>query len=73
MARAKEIESDGFITREEYLASERRTCYNCKWFQYSLINKRYACFEGHSIGDDDWRKKYDCCDKWERINDMQRM
>ena len=69
MARVKEVEADGFITREEDISPQNQTCNNCRWYQYSLITKIYVCMQGYTITDNDWRKKYNVCDKWGRIND----
>ena len=44
---------------------EKRVCENCRWHQYSIIIDGYACAEGHIIAIEDWRNKYECCDKWE--------
>lgn len=60
----KEIEADGYITRECDLTPERRTCMNCRWYQYSIIIQGNACTEGHKVAPADWRRKYEVCDKW---------
>lgn len=61
----KEIESDGFITRDEDITTPRQTCFNCKWFKFDIGLKAYICTEGHIINGQDWRQKYSVCDRWE--------
>lgn len=63
----REIEADGFITREEDISQKKRTCFNCRFYQYSLFMKRYLCTQGHLVGESDWRQKYSVCDSWRRI------
>ena len=60
----REIEADGFITRQEDISEERRTCFNCGAYRYFLDIKRYKCIEGHIIDAEDWRQKYSVCDRW---------
>lgn len=62
----KEIEKDGFITRDADISPEKRTCFNCENYVYSLFLKCYCCANGHSVGDADWRQKYNICDEWRR-------
>ena len=62
----KEIENDGYITRDEDLSETKRTCYNCGAYRYFLDAKRYKCIEGHVIDAADWRQKYSVCDRWRR-------
>lgn len=62
----RDIESDGFITREEDVTPRKRTCYNCKHFVYKQAEKGYICSGGHSVNIADWRMKYGVCDKWEK-------
>ena len=62
----REIEADGYITRECDLSPEKKTCANCRWYQYSLIVKGNVCALGHTVTPIDWRKKYGCCDSWEK-------
>lgn len=62
----REIEADGFITREADTTQNTKSCISCKWYQYSIIVKSYVCVEGHTIDAYDWRRKYDCCDRWEK-------
>lgn len=58
----REIEQDGFITREEDISPRRQTCFNCDHYTYSLFLKCYVCSEGHSVSE----KKYNVCDEWRR-------
>ena len=60
----KEIETDGFITREEDISPQKKTCFNCEKYVYSLFLKGYVCAEGHLVADTDWRRKYEVCDRW---------
>ena len=60
----KEIENDGYITRDEDLSETKRTCYNCGAYKYFIDTKRYKCIEGHIVDAADWRQKYSVCDKW---------
>lgn len=62
----REIESDGFITREEDVSQIPKTCYNCGAYRYFLDVKHYKCIEGHIIDSADWRQKYSVCDRWRR-------
>ena len=62
----REIESDGYITRDSDLSERKRTCFNCEHYNYSLSLKCYVCSEGHSVSDADWRLKYNACDEWRR-------
>ena len=60
----KEIEQDGYITRDADLSERKRTCFNCDHYAYSLFLKCYICTEGHSVSENDWRQKYNVCDCW---------
>ena len=60
----KEIENDGYITRDEDLTQRKRTCYNCGAYRYFIDSKRYKCIEGHIVDAADWRQKYSVCDRW---------
>lgn len=60
----KEIEQDGYITRDADLTGQKRTCSNCEHYVYSLFLKCYVCSEGHSVSENDWRQKYNVCDCW---------
>ena len=62
----KEIEQDGYITRDADLTGQKRTCSNCGHYVYSLFLKCYVCSEGHSVSENDWRQKYSVCDRWRR-------
>lgn len=62
----REIESDGYITRDEDVTTNRQTCFNCGWFKYSIETKGYICTEGHSVSGQDWRQRYAVCDRWRR-------
>ena len=62
----KEIENDGYITRDEDLSETKRTCYNCGAYRYFIDAKRYKCIEGHIVDAADWRQKYSVCDRWRR-------
>lgn len=62
---SKDIESDGFITRESDVSSTKKICGTCKYFVYSRVIHRHLCTNGHSIYASDWRTKYNCCDSWE--------
>lgn len=61
----KEIESDGFITRDEDVSPIGHTCFNCKWFKFDIGLRAYKCTEGHIVNGQDWRQKYSICDLWE--------
>ena len=60
----RETEADGYITRDEDLTQQKRTCFNCEAYRYFLDAKRYKCIEGHIVDAADWRQKYSVCDKW---------
>lgn len=60
----KEIEADGFITRDEDVSKIKSTCYNCGAYRYFIDADRYKCVEGHVIDSADWRQKYTVCDRW---------
>lgn len=60
----KEIEADGFITRDADLSEQKRTCFNCGAYRYCIDSKHYKCIEGHVIDSADWRQKYNVCDLW---------
>lgn len=62
----KELEADGFITRQEDISQEKHTCFNCGCYKYFLDSKRYKCIEGHVIDAADWRQKYSVCDRWRK-------
>ena len=62
----REIEADGFITREADLSPRKQTCFNCGNYVYSLFLKCYVCTEGHAVTDNDWRQKYNVCDSWKK-------
>lgn len=62
---SKEIEADGFVTRQSDLSSIKHVCANCKWWVFEPIDRGHVCCNGHSIHVADWRQKYDCCDLWE--------
>lgn len=61
----REIESDGFITRDEDVSPSRDTCFNCAHYKYDISERYYRCFAGRSVGEEDWRQKYSVCDLWE--------
>lgn len=64
---SREIEKDGFITRQTDLKqTERKVCANCKHLKHDDILRRYRCSVGHLIDVADWRMKYEVCDKWEK-------
>lgn len=63
----REIEADGFITRDNDLSEIRHTCYNCGAYKYFLDAKHYKCIEGHIVDGADWRQRYSVCDKWRPI------
>lgn len=60
----KEIEKDGFITRDEDVSQPRKTCFNCGAYRYFLDSKHYKCIEGHILDSAVWRQKYSVCDRW---------
>lgn len=60
----RETEADGYITRDEDLTQQKRTCFNCGAYRYFLDAKRYKCIEGHIVDAADWRQKYNVCDRW---------
>lgn len=62
----KEIEQDGYITRDADLSGIPHTCFNCGAYRYFLDAKRYKCIEGHIVDAEDWRQKYSACDRWRR-------
>lgn len=61
----REIEADGYITREADISPIKRTCYNCLHYRYDSKVKGYSCSGGHQVQSADWRMKYSVCDKWE--------
>ena len=61
-----EIEADGYITRDDDLSEQKRTCYNFGAYRYFIDIKHYKCIEGHVIDAADWREKYSVCDRWRR-------
>lgn len=64
---SKEIEADGFVTRQSDLKqTERKVCATCKHRKHDDILKRYRCSRGHLVDIADWRMKYEVCDKWEQ-------
>lgn len=62
---SREIEADGYITRESDITPMKRTCFNCKCYVFDIVQRRYKCKCGHNVGGADWREKYEVCDKWE--------
>ena len=60
----KEIEQDGYITRDADLSGIPHTCFNCGAYRYFLDAQRYKCIEGHIVDAADWRQKYSVCDQW---------
>ena len=62
----KEIEADGYITRDQDLSPIRDTCFNCNNYRYDFGKRRYRCYAGREVGKEDWRMKYSVCDLWER-------
>ena len=63
----REIEADGFVTRESDLKqTQRRVCANCKHRKQDIVLRRYKCSVEHLIDVADWRMKYEVCDKWEK-------
>lgn len=60
----KEIEADGYITRETDITPRKRTCINCMHYQFDVTKRHYACTRGHNISGSDWRMKYEVCDEW---------
>lgn len=65
---SKEIESDGFITRQQDISPQKKTCFNCGNYVYSLFLKGYVCTK-HIVADNDWRQKYNVCDSWKEKGD----
>ena len=64
---SKEIEADGFVTRQSDLKqTERKVCANCKHLKHDDILRRCRCSIGHLIDVADWRMKYEVCDRWEK-------
>ena len=62
----REIESDGYITREADLSPTKRICATCRYWKYEPIDRGHICVNGHSVHRADWREKYEVCDKWEK-------
>ena len=62
----REIEQDGYITRDADLSGIPHTCFNCGAYKYFIDSKRYKCIEGHIVDAADWRQKYSVCDQWRR-------
>ena len=63
----REIEADGFVTREADLKQTvKRVCANCKHLKHDNVLRTYKCSVGHLIDVADWRMRYEVCDKWER-------
>lgn len=62
----REIEQDGYITREQDVAPRKRICFTCKHYKHDPNRRRYVCTQGHKVGEADWRFKYDICDEWEK-------
>ncbi|MBQ1573726.1 MAG: hypothetical protein IIZ78_21585, partial [Clostridiales bacterium] len=60
----REIEQDGYITRDADLSGIPHTCFNCGAYKYFIDSKRYKCIEGHIVDAADWRQKYSVCDQW---------
>lgn len=60
----KEIEQDGYITRDADLSGIPHTCFNCGAYKYFIDSKRYKCIEGHIVDAADWRQKYSVCGQW---------
>ena len=59
----REIETDGFITREQDLPVSKQICATCEHWKY---DRGWKCEKGKAIGDPDWRQKYSTCDSWEQ-------
>lgn len=62
----KEIEADGYITREADITPTRNTCFNCFHYGYDIEHRYYRCYAGRAVGEEDWRQKYSVCDRWKR-------
>lgn len=63
----KEIEADGFVTRQTDLKqTEKKVCANCKHLKHDTVLHRYRCSVGYLIDVADWRMKYEVCDRWEK-------
>ena len=62
----REIEADGYITREEDITPHRNTCFNCEHYVWDLLKHSYYCNAGRAVGEEDWRQKYSVCDMWVR-------
>lgn len=62
----REIETDGFVTREEDVSPIKNTCFNCHWYHYDIELRCYRCYNGRAVGEEDWRQKYSVCDRWAR-------
>lgn len=61
---SKEIEADGYITRESDISPIRHTCINCKQYIYNEGIRAFICTKGHKLHGADWRMKYEVCDDW---------
>lgn len=61
---SKEIEADGYITRETDISPTKHTCYNCKRYKYDESMRALFCAKGHKLRGTDWRMKYEVCDDW---------
>lgn len=56
---SKEIEADGYITRETDLKQTKaKICMTC------ANRNGNICKAGHKTFDGDWRMKYEVCDDW---------
>lgn len=62
---SKEVEADGYITRDADITPSKRTCYTCRCYKFDIRERKYKCRCGHNTGQADWREKYDVCDRWE--------
>nr|MBQ4455299.1 hypothetical protein [Clostridia bacterium] len=67
----KEIEADGFITREADVSQTKRTCFNCRHYKYDFYEREYRCTDGHVIKGPDWRQRYEVCDRWEKKGEVR--
>lgn len=64
---SREIEADGYITRQSDLKqTEKRVCASCKHLKHDNILRRYTCRKGHLVDVNDWRMKYEVCNEWEK-------
>lgn len=63
---SREIEADGYITREEDLTPIKSTCLNCKRYRYDENIRMFYCTNGHRLHGIDWRLKYSVCPDWEK-------